>query len=118
MNEDLTPNPDSAPEQQPGAAISRDGAPNAGELNLELLMSVSLPVWVRFARTTILLHDAIHLGPGDLVPLARPLDAPVELIVDDKVVAQGEMVVVDGNYAIRIIRILTQEERLQTLQLT
>ena len=82
---------------------------------LELLMEVALPVGVTFGRTQLKLKDAIKLTSGSIVELNRSIIEPVEVIVNNCVIARGEVVVIEGNYGIRIQEIVSREERLRTL---
>ncbi len=82
---------------------------------LDLLMEVELPVGVTFGRTQLKLKDAIKLTSGSIVELNRSIIEPVEVIVNNCVIARGEVVVVEGNYGVRIQQIVSREERLRTL---
>lgn len=82
---------------------------------LDLLMEVELPVGVTFGRAQMRLKDAIKLTSGSIVELNRTIVEPVEIIVNNCVIARGEVVVVEGNYGVRIQEIVSREERLRTL---
>jgi len=82
---------------------------------LDLLMEVELPVSVTFGRTQMRLKDAVKLTSGSIVELNRSIIEPVEVIVNNCVIARGEVVVVEGNYGVRIQEIVSREERLRTL---
>jgi flagellar motor switch protein FliN/FliY len=93
------------------APIPMDGT--LGSRTFELLLDVELPVSVSFGRTTLKLQEAIRLITGSLIELDRGLNDPVELLVNNCVIARGEVVVVEGNYGVRITEIISQKERLQ-----
>lgn len=82
---------------------------------MDLLMEVELPVGVSFGRTQMRLKDAIKLSTGSIVELNRSVSEPVEVIVNNCVIARGEVVVIEGNYGVRIREIISREERLRTL---
>ncbi|MGH9723015.1 MAG: flagellar motor switch protein FliN [Bryobacteraceae bacterium] len=82
---------------------------------LDLLMEVELPVSVSFGRAHLPLRDALKLNSGSIIELNRTITDPVEIIVNNCVVARGEVVVVDGNYGVRIQQVISREERLRTL---
>lgn len=84
-----------------------------GSRTFELLLDVELPISVSFGRAALKLQDAIKLITGSLIELDRGLNDPVDLIVNNCVIARGEVVVVDGNYGVRITEIISQRERLQ-----
>jgi flagellar motor switch protein FliN/FliY len=79
----------------------------------ELLLDVELPVSVSFGRAVVKLQDAINLITGSLIELDRGLSDPVELLVNNCIIARGEVVVIEGNYGVRITEIVSQKERLQ-----
>ena len=114
----LAPPPQPGPEAKPvGAAPrpDRDETP-AREVNLDLLMDVELDATLRFGERPMLLRDVLELGPGAVVELDRQIDEPVELLVGGKVIARGEVVVVDGNYGLRVTEMASAQERLDSLR--
>lgn len=82
---------------------------------LDLLLDVELPVSISFGRAQVPLKDVIRLTSGSIVELNRTVSEPVEVIVNNCVIARGEVVVVEGNYGIRIQEIVSRQERLRTL---
>lgn len=93
------------------APIHNDGSMTSR--TFELLLDVELPVSVSFGRATLTLQEAIKLITGSLIELDRGLNDPVELLVNNCVIARGEVVVVEGNYGVRVTEIVSQKERLQ-----
>ena len=83
----------------------RDPLKRAG---MEMMLELELPVRISLARTTVPLRDVLKLTTGSVIELNRSLDEPVDLVVNNRVVAQGEIVVVEGNYGIRIQRVNDQ----------
>lgn len=83
--------------------------------SIELLLDVELPVSISFGRAQLALKDVIKLTTGSIVELNRALSEPVEVIVNNCVIARGEVVVVEGNYGIRIKNVVSRQERLRTL---
>jgi len=97
---------------EPGMA----GAPMAASpKTLDLLMEVELPVSVSFGRSQLPLKDVLKLTTGSIVELNRSVAEPVEVIVNNCVIARGEVVVVEGNYGVRIRQIISRQERLRNL---
>ena len=74
-----------------------------------LLMGVKLPVRVLLGRTQLPLRDIAQLGNGAVVELDCSPDDPVEIVVNDRVIAHGEVVVVAGNYGVRITKIASAQ---------
>jgi flagellar motor switch protein FliN len=84
--------------------------------NIELLLDVELPVSLRFGKSEMPLSGILELSPGSVVELDQRIVEPVDLLVGGKVVAQGEVVVLDGYYALRVTEVLNPIERLESLQ--
>jgi len=82
----------------------------------DLLMEVELPVSVSFGRAQLPLRDVLKLNSGSIVELNRTINDPVEIIVNNCVIARGEVVVLEGNYGVRIQHVISREERLRTLK--
>ncbi len=83
--------------------------------NLDLLLDIQLPVVVRMGHTEMQMGELLKLTPGSILELNRSADAPVELLVNGKLIAKGEVVVVDGNFAFRITEIESRASRIRSL---
>jgi len=81
--------------------------------NLDLLLDVEMPVSVSFGRTQARVQNILKLISGSIIELDRAISEPVEVIVNNCTIARGEVVVVDGNYGVRIIEVMSRKERLQ-----
>lgn len=107
--------PGSAPEQaRHGETAVPDGAGKMSS-RMEMLLDVELPVSVSFGRAQLALRDLVKLTTGSIVELNRTIAEPVEVIVNNCVVARGEVVVVEGNYGVRIQQILSRADRLRSM---
>lgn len=84
--------------------------------NLKFLREVELEVYLRFGERRLLLRDILDLGRGGVVELEQQLQDPVELLVGQKVVARGQLVIVEGNYGLRVTEIAAREERLESVR--
>jgi flagellar motor switch protein FliN/FliY len=78
----------------------------SGGANLDLVMGVELNVTLRFGQRQLALREVLDLTSGSVVELDRQVDEPVELILDGRVVARGEAVIIDGNYGMRITQLM------------
>ena len=94
-------------------SVSRNESPDGG--NLAVLMDVQLPVSIRFGETEMILEEIVKLGVGSVIELNSGIDQPVELVINDRVLARGEVVTVDGFYGIRITEITSAGERFKSL---
>ena len=88
----------------------------ARDPKLELLMDVELDVTLRFGERQMVLRDILDLSAGSVVELNQYVQDPVELLVGKKVIARGEVVVVDGNYGLRVMEIISPMERIESLR--
>lgn len=76
-----------------------------GAVNLELLKNVPLDLTLRFGQRRMLLREILELGPGSVIELDRRLKDPVDLLLDGRVLARGEVVVIQGHYGLRVTEI-------------
>lgn len=104
--------PDRTPEA-PDAGNETAGFANSKTFGL--LLDVELPVSVSFGRAQVQLKEVLKLTTGSIVELNRSIAEPVEVIVNNCVIARGEVVVVEGNFGIRIQQVVSRQERLRTL---
>ena len=84
--------------------------------NIELIKDVLLPVRVRIGSKKMLLKDVLSMDIGSVIELDQLASDPLEILVGDKVIAMGEVVIVDGNFGIQIGEIGTKRERLEKLR--
>ncbi|HEY3823207.1 MAG TPA: flagellar motor switch protein FliN [Bryobacteraceae bacterium] len=102
-----------------GAAVAEEARNNSARSaavskTFDLLLEVALPVTVSFGRTSLQIREVLKLNTGSIVELERFISDPVEVIVNDCVIARGEVVVVDGNYGVRINQLASREDRLRS----
>jgi flagellar motor switch protein FliN/FliY len=108
----------------PSGALSTQGsfddtlARNIAEspTNIQMLLDINLNVTIELGRTRLSIRKILELGPGSIIELDRLAGEPVDLLVNDKVVAKGEVVVVDEYFGIRIISLVSPEERIKQLR--
>ena len=115
-----------------GGAVSGGGVPVAappdfvpqhvgvfgstGNKALDLLMDIELPIVIELGRAQMSLKRILELGPGAIVEMDRLAGEPVDILINGKVVARGEVVVVDENFGVRILSLVSPEERLKLLR--
>ena len=91
-------------------------SPTALSPGLELLLDVGLEASLRFGCREMPLGEILDLGPGDVVQLDRQVSDPVDLIVGDKIVARGEVVLVNGNFGLRVSEVAAPRKRLESIR--
>ena len=83
--------------------------------NIELLIDVNLPISIELGRTKMSIAEILSLGPGSVVELNKLAGEPVDVLVNNKIVAKGEVVVIDEYFGVRITQLMTPIERLKLL---
>ncbi len=84
--------------------------------NIEMLLDVKINIHVRIGQKKMLLKDVIAMDIGSVIELNQLANEPLEVLVDNKVIAHGEVVIVDGNFGIQITDIGTKKERLEQIK--
>lgn len=97
-------------------AIAEAGGGTPAQPGLELLLDVELEASLRFGSREMLLGEILDLGPGDVVQLDRQVADPVDLIVADKIVARGDVVLVNGNFGLKVTEVASPRKRLESIR--
>jgi len=98
-------------------ATSAEKFLNSEEMkNIAMLMDIKLPVKVRIGHKRMLLRDIINMDIGSVIELSQLANEPLDILVDNKKIAEGEVVIVDGNFGVQITSIGSRKERLETLK--
>ncbi len=97
----------------PTPAAAEIQVPSRG---IEVLLDVELDASLRFGCREMPLGEILDLGPGDVVQLDRHVADPVDLLVGDKIVARGDVVVVNGNFALRVTEVASPKKRLESIR--
>ena len=88
------------------------------EANLDLILDIPLSVTVELGRSKMLINDLLQLGQGSVIELTKLVGDPLEVLVNDKLVARGEVVVVNEKFGVRLTDIVTPMERVKSLATT
>ena len=83
--------------------------------SLDLILDIPLTVAVELGRSKILINDLLQLGQGSVIELTKLVGEPLEVLVNNKLVARGEVVVVNEKFGVRLTDIVTPMERVQFL---
>lgn len=106
--------PPKPPAQVPAVRAAAPERPEGAML--DVLLDVELPVTVSFGSAQLPLADVLKLTNGSLVELNRMVNEPVQVLVNNCVIARGDVVVVEGNYGVKITEIASRQERLRSLR--
>ncbi|MBT3514850.1 MAG: flagellar motor switch protein FliN [Nitrospina sp.] len=83
--------------------------------NLDLILDIPLSVTVELGRSKMLINDLLQLGQGSVIELTKLVGDPLEVLVNNKLVARGEVVVVNEKFGVRLTDIVTPMERVKSL---
>ena len=97
------------------AVLERSGEETPAD-RIDVILDIDLPLIVRFGRTELPLRTLARMGPGSLIDLGRSADDPVDVLVSNRVVARGEVVIVGGNYGVRILDVVSPKERIRSME--
>jgi flagellar motor switch protein FliN/FliY len=99
------------------APVASKPRPSAGkEESLEILMDIPLQISVELGRVKMVVKDVVELGSGSIIEIDKAAGEPVDVLVNGKTVARGEVVVIEDNFGVRITEILSQQDRLAKLK--
>lgn len=104
-----TPPPPGAP--RPASILSGRVLPG----NLDMVLDIRLVATARLGRVELPISEILALGPGSIIEVGHLVDEPVELLVNDKLIARGDVVVVDEKFGLRITEIVSAQERIESL---
>jgi flagellar motor switch protein FliN len=105
-----------APKAKPAPPPPAPEPPGAVKPGFELLLDVELEASLRFGSREMPLGEILDLGPGDVVQLDRNVADPVDLLVGDKIVARGEVVLINGNFGLRVTEVAEPQKRLESIR--
>ena len=92
------------------------GIPDTSHRNLSLILDIPLRVAVELGRTKMVVNDLLNLGQGSVIELNKLAGEPMEVLVNDKLVARGEAVVVNEKFGVRLTDIISPAERVEQLK--
>ena len=101
-----------------GAAVSDKSTVNETEIdrkNLDFILDIPLQVTVELGRTKLLVKDVLQLNQGAVVELTKLAGEPLDIFVNSKLVARGEAVVVNEKFGVRLVDIVSPNERVEKI---
>ena len=101
----------------PESSASQPSPSHSSELpNLQFILDIPLQVTVELGRKRLLIHDLLQLSQGSVIELAKQIGEPFEVLINQKLIARGEIVVINDKFGVRITDIISPLERVQQLQ--
>lgn len=101
-------------EQHLDSAPSEDVKIEGIDPKLQLLLDLQLPVSIELGRTNMLIRDILRLGRGSVIEFDKLVSEPIDVLINGKKVAEGEVVVIDKHFGIRITTLIDPAERLKS----
>ena len=105
-------NPVEMAEVQKSEDAKADG--KARDVNLKMILDVPVDIHIQLGHTKISIGEVLNMGAGSIVELDREAGAPADMIINGKLIGQGEVVVVDNNFGIRVTKLISPEERIES----
>jgi len=101
-----------------GGLLGADGSAASAkrERNLDMILDIPLRVTVELGRTKMVVSELLNLGQGSVIELNKLAGEPMEVLVNDKLVARGEAVVVNEKFGVRLTDIISPAERVEQLK--
>jgi flagellar motor switch protein FliN/FliY len=101
----------------PESSASKPAPSPGSELpNLQFILDIPLQVTVELGRKRLLVHDLLQLSQGSVIELTKQIGEPFEVLINQKLIARGEIVVINDKFGVRITDIISPLERVQQLQ--
>ena len=97
-------------------SVGKNVSSEAEQSNLDFILDIPLKLTIEFGRTKMLINDLLQLGMGSIIELDKTVDEPLEILVNGKLVARGEVVVMNDKLAIKLTDILSPKERVEQLR--
>ncbi len=110
------PAPENKPEALPSVRSDSAAPPRITSAGIDLLLDVELETSLRFGSREMRLNEVLDLGAGDVIELDRHVSDPVDLLVGDKIVARGEVVLVNGSFGLRVLEVAEPKKRLESIR--
>ena len=99
------------------SSASKPSPSSSPELpNLQFILDIPLQVTVELGRKRLLVHDLLQLSQGSVIELTKQIGEPFEVLINQKLIARGEIVVINDKFGVRITDIISPLERVQQLQ--
>ena len=102
--------------EKPSAPSAPSVSNESMSANLDMVLDIRLEATARLGRIEMPISEILNLGPGSVIEVGHLVDEPIELLINDKLIARGDVVVVDEKFGLRITEIITPRERIESLR--
>jgi flagellar motor switch protein FliN/FliY len=94
----------------------KDAAHDHQSGNLDFILDIPLEITVQLGRTKMMIHDLLKLGQGSVIELSKPAGDTLEILANNRLIAKGDVVVMNDKYGIRLTEVISRVERLEKLK--
>lgn len=94
----------------------KDPAGSHQATNLDFILDIPLEITVELGRTKMMIHDLLKLGQGSVIELGKPAGDTLEILANNRLIAKGDVVVMNDKYGIRLTEVISTVERLEKLK--
>lgn len=116
-DQNTAPKVEAAPEAETLKAVPpTENASKSADRNIDLILDIPLKLTVELGRTKMLVSELLNLGQGSVVELNKLAGEPMEILVNDKLIARGEAVVVNEKFGVRLTDVISPQERVEQLK--
>ena len=106
---------DKKQEENGGASVQDGKSCNNGKCDMDLILDIPLDVTVELGKVKMLVNELLQLGQGSIIELSKQVGEPLDIYVNKKLVAKGEVVILDEKFGIRVSDIINPAERVKSL---
>jgi flagellar motor switch protein FliN len=99
-----------------GQSNSRKNADTPTTSDLDFILDIPLEITVELGRTTMMINDLLKLGQGSVIELSKPAGDTLEILANNRLIAKGDVVVINDKYGIRLTEVITPVERVEKLR--
>lgn len=115
-DQNTAPKVESAFGAEPLKAVQPEHVSRGNDRNIDLILDIPLKLTVELGRTKMLVSELLNLGQGSVVELNKLAGEPMEILVNDKLIARGEAVVVNEKFGVRLTDVISPQERVEQLK--
>ena len=112
------PQAESTPAPAATATQAVEISPELGELDpgrLNVLLDIPLQVTVELGRSKMLINDLLQLGQGSVIELSKLIGEPLDILINDNIIAKGEVVVVNEKFGVRLTEVSSKKTRIENM---
>ena len=106
---------DQLKEENDGATLQNDESCKNGKCDMDLILDIPLDVTVELGKVKMLVNELLQLGQGSVIELSKQVGEPLDIYVNNKLVAKGEVVILEEKFGIRVTDIINPTERVKSL---